>query len=167
MLKYSIIALLCLGLAQANAASPAPLPDQFGKPISLDDFAGDPVLVIVTSERQLSLIQRWEKALRKPVPQLISMRVANLTSEPKPTIEQVAKKLQKHAPPGGRVAIDQDNHWATDYQLDTKEPCVLLFDERHQLVATFRGKPRKQLTEEVVTALAPYFPAPIASGGDK
>jgi len=138
-------------------AAPPALPDQFGNPVALTDFSGQPVLVIVTSERQLRQLQRWEKKLRAQLPGLISMRVADIVSEPKPTQQQVADKLIKHAPAEVSVAIDMDNIWATAYLLDTGEPCLLIFDANEQIVNEFRGRPGKKLTAEVLDALAPYF----------
>jgi len=92
-----------------------------------------------------------------------SGKVADITDKPPPTHEKVVGLLQKRVPPEVPVLIDMDNSWATTYELDTKEPCLLLFDADHQLVAEFRGRPKGKLVEEVIAALDNYFPAsPVA-----
>jgi hypothetical protein len=148
-----------LVFTSATATLPTALPDQFGGSASLNDYAGQPVLVIVASGRKLRWIGKWEKNLRAKVPELVSLRVADITDDPKPAETEVAAVLRERAPPGISILIDMQNQWATDFQLDTGEPCLLLFDAEHNVVAKFRGRPRDPLFTEVVTALRAQFPA--------
>ena len=154
--------LLIALLSTAHAAPPA-LPDQFGNSDSLANYDGTAVLAIVVNVRKLRWVGKWEEALRPTLPELVSIRVADITDKPPPTHEKVVGLLQKRVPPEVPVLIDMDNSWATTYELDTKEPCLLLFDADHQLVAEFRGRPKGKLVEEVIAALDNYFPAsPVA-----
>ena len=149
--------LLLLAATTAGAALPA-LDDQYGEPGSLEDFSGQAVLVIVTSPRKLRWIGRWEAALRKEIPRLNSVRIADINEEPPPDPERVAEVLRKRVPPGVSILIDLDSEWAAHYQLDTGEPCLVLLDPGHREVARFRGRPKGKLVDEVLTALRDYFP---------
>jgi hypothetical protein len=155
-----LVLLVLPGLA---TATPPALPDQFGASHSLSDFAGQPVLAIVASRRKLRWIGKWEEALRPELPQLNSIRIADITDEPRPDMAKVAAVLQQRAPADISILIDLQNHWATAYELDTKEPCLVLFDSNHKVVAKFRGRPKGKLVDEVMTALRVYFPAEVAS----
>ena len=159
--RICILASLLAYTAVAAAMPPA-LPDQFGGSGSLNDYSGQPVLVIVASGRKLRWIGQWEKAIRKRMPELVSLRVADITDDPKPADTEVAAILRERAPPGISILIDMENQWAINYQLDTGEPCLVLFDAEHSVVAKFRGRPRDPLFTEVITALRPYFPAPAS-----
>lgn len=149
-----------LAVTAAVAAAPPALADQFGGSASLNDYSGQPVLVIVASGRKLRWIGQWEKAIRARLPQVVSLRVADITADPKPGEAEVAAVLRERAPPGISILIDMQNQWATTFQLDTREPCLLLFDGEHKVVAQFRGRPKDPLFTEVITALGPYFPVP-------
>jgi hypothetical protein len=152
--------LACTGAA---AATPSALQDQYGSNGSLSDFAGQPVLAIVTSRRKLPWIGRWEKTIRPELPQLNSIRIADITDEPRPTEARVAEMLRKRAPENVSILIDLQNQWASIYELDTTEPCLVLFDSDHKVVAKFRGRPKGELVNEVMTALRNYFPAAAGS----
>lgn len=151
-----------LACTAATAAAPPALPDQLGGSGSLNDYSGQPVLAIVASGRKLRWIGQWEKAIRAQVPELVSLRVADITADPKPAETEVAAILRERAPPGISILIDMQNQWATTYQLDTGEPCLVLFDAEHSVVAKFRGRPKDPLLTEVITALRPYFPVPAS-----
>ena len=156
LLKTSLFALLaCVSLA-IQAAPPA-MPDQFGKELGLQNYSGQALLVIVVSARKARHIERWEQALRKKYPHLLSVRVADVSSEPKPDFEQVAKKLRTKAPKDVSILIDMDNRWALEYELNTDEPCLLIFSPEHEITAQFRGRAKSAQIEAVVTALQPYF----------
>ena len=146
----------------ADTVAPPPLQDQFGSSGSLNDFAGQPVLIIVASRRKLPWIGRWEKTIRPELPQLNSIRIADITDEPRPTEARVAEMLRKRAPENVSILIDLQNQWASIYELDTTEPCLLLFDSDHKVVAKFRGRPKGELVNEVMTALRNFFP--VAAG---
>lgn len=158
--------LLCLAFMSfpclASAVPPA-LPDQFGINHELSEFSGQPVLVIVASRRKLRWIGKWEEALRPELPQLNSIRIADINDDPRPELSQVAGLLQKRAPADVSILIDLQNHWATEYELDTKEPCLILFDKEHKVVTRFRGRPKGKLVNEVMLVLREYFPAGVGS----
>ena len=158
MLLRALALLLWLTVPAISLAEPPPLKDQYDEISSLKDFTGQPVLVIVVTTRKLRWIGRWEKSLRAKIPELDSLRVADITDEPPPEITAVSEMLRKRVPEGISIQIDMQNVWATEYQLDTSEPCLILFDAEHQVVATFRGRPKGALVNEVSNALQPYFP---------
>lgn len=145
--------------ASLAAATPPPLTDQYGDTDALNNYKNAPVLAIVVNVRKLRWVGRWEESLRSSLPNLESIRIADITDEPPPTVEKVIDLLQTRVPPGVPVLIDMDNSWANTYSLDTNEPCLLLFDADQQLVSVFRGRPKGALLEEVLNALADYFPA--------
>jgi hypothetical protein len=144
--------------------APAALPDQNGSLLSLADYPGEALLVIVVSGRKLRHIKKWEQTLRSDFPDLVSLRVADITDDPRPTAEQVADKLRKRAPADVSVLIDLDNTWATEYQLDTTEPCLLLFDSDHAVVAQFRGRANRDNSAAVIASLQAYFNPPPDNG---
>jgi hypothetical protein len=156
-----IVLLLCtIAVASAFAAdSASPLQDQYGKPGELSDFSGEAVLAIVVSTRKMVWIGRWEEAIRAELPGLVSIRVADVSDQPPPSYSDVAKILRKRAPEDVSVLIDMQNLWAKNYDLDTSETCLVLFDANHNVVAKFRGRPKGELVEEVMDALRDYFPA--------
>ncbi len=161
MLVRQLIVLLLCTTAIANATdtdrTPA-LPDQYGSPVELSDFSDQAVLAIVVSTRKLVWIRRWEAAIRAELPGLVSIRVADVSDQPPPSYADVADVLRKRAPEGVSVLIDMQNHWAKNYDLDTSETCLVLFDSNHDVVAKFRGRPKGELVEEVMDALRAYFP---------
>jgi hypothetical protein len=67
--------------------------------------------------------------------------------------------LQRRAPENASILIDLNNSWASHFELDTAEPCLLLLNSQHEIVARFRGRPKKKLVEDVLTASQEYFPA--------
>lgn len=150
--------LITLLLSAANAAPPE-LPDQFGNSDSLTAYEGTPLLAIVVNVRKLRWVGKWEEALRKETPALVSIRIADITDEPSPSQDKVVELLEKRVPPNVPVLIDMDNTWAETYGLDTTEPCLLLFDHEQNIVAQFRGRPKGALVSDVQNAIAPYFAA--------
>ena len=160
-ITFLLSGLLLTGGLVAHAA-PAALPDQNDQLLSLADYPNQTVLAIVVSGRKLRHIKKWEEGIRKVYPQLTSVRVADITDDPRPSQEQVAEKLRKRAPADVRIIIDMENLWATEYELDTSEPCLLLFDDNGQVIAQFRGRANKDRLNEVMLVLADIFP-PVAA----
>jgi hypothetical protein len=156
----------CLLLAASllAQAAPGPLPDQNNKTVSLADYRNQPVVAIVVSGRKLRHVKKWEEGLRAVYPDLTTVRVADINEEPRPTQEQVAEKLRKRAPADVSIMIDLNNIWANEYQLDTSEPCLLLFDDTGQLIAEFRGRANQTRIAEVTSALTPLLSRPAADG---
>jgi len=164
----AILAALCLlagppGATAGNA--PPALPAHGGGTVALDDYARAPVLVIVVNARRLRHVQRWEESLRAELPDLQSMRIADVGQEPKPALTDVVRKLAKRVPPEVSIAIDLDNVWADRFGLDTREPCLLLFDADRQLVASWRGRARGAVVDEVLSGIQ-ALQAPTESPGD-
>lgn len=162
MPKSLAIAALLLVCTVTLAAAPAALPDQFGVEHSAADFAGEPYLVIVVTARKAKHIGRWEEALRDEYPQLLSLRVADVPDDPNADYEQVAARLRKRAPENVSILIDMDNQWARNYELDTEEPCLLLFDAGHNLIESFRGRAKGNRVRDVKAALQEHMPAAAA-----
>ena len=162
MIARSLLILFSLFSISVWAQPPA-LTDQYGHSGSLSDYAGQPVLAIVASGRKLRHMKGWEEGLRKDFPQLVSLRVADITDKPTPTYDQVAKKLRKRAPESVSIIIDLQNIWATEYSLDTNEPCLLLFDNQGNVMAQFRGRANNTRLAEVSAAIARVVPDTVAS----
>jgi hypothetical protein len=156
MTHHLLLLLVLFATVAIGAQQPPKLSDQYGNSISLDDYSGEAVLAIVVSARKLRLIERWEQKLRAELPQLQSLRVADVDEQPPPTLAQVADKLRERVPDHVSILIDLHQHWSTTYHLDTKQPCLLLFDKEHTLVAQFRGRPSDALVSEVLVALGAY-----------
>lgn len=156
-LASRLLLLFCVWAATAVAAQPPALPDQYDTDIGLEEYSGEAVLAIVVSARKLRHIERWEKKLRAELPQLRSLRVADIDEHPTPSQAEVATKLRERVPEGVSIQIDLQGLWAKHYALDTREPCLLLFDSAHNVVARYRGRAREALLGEVVLALQPYF----------
>ena len=143
----------------AELAPPPMLQDQYGQNGGLTDYTGEAVLAIVATPRKLRWIERWEAAIRAEMPSLMSIRVADVTDRPAPDYKKVADMLRKRVPEDISVLIDLQNQWASHYTLDTSEPCLVLFDSDHNVVAKFRGRPKGQLVDDVINTLRDYFPA--------
>ena len=79
---FRLIAALALCIAASahgTTADPATgLPDQYGNTQELSDFTGEAVLAIVVTTRKMVWIGRWEEAIRQEIPELVSIRVADL-----------------------------------------------------------------------------------------
>ncbi|MDH3978027.1 MAG: hypothetical protein OEU86_05880 [Gammaproteobacteria bacterium] len=166
----TLVTLATLATMPGNAHAaelPGPLPDQFGAEIMAPAERNQPLLVIVTQARKARHIERWEQALRKTQPELLSIRVADLTGNPKPGIKQVSQKLRQQAPEEVSILIDKDNLWAQTYDLDTREPCLLIFDPQNNLTARFRGRANKKNVAAVIEAMtAPQSTAASSANSD-
>ena len=139
-------------------AVPPPLPDQYDNEAGMEKFSGEPVIVYVTSLSQLPDLGKWEQAIRPQIPEINSMDIGDLDTKSGKTLSLVKRELKKHVPDGVSVYIDEENLWAKEYKLDLGEPCVLLFDQDHNLVTRFRGKPKGDLLGEVISAARELFP---------
>ncbi len=134
------------------------LPDQYGRPYDFAEYDGQTVLVIVADTRKLRWVGKWEKKLRKQLPELLSYRVSGVLDTPTPEYDEVAKVLQRWVPKSVPISIDINNYWAAHYELDITEACLILLDADRQVIAQWRGRPKKALLADVVAELQPYFP---------
>ena len=152
-------ALTLVGLfASAALAVPGPLTDQYDKEGGMDKFSGQPVVVFVTSLRELPDLGAWEEAIRPSVPAFNSLDIGDINTSSGLVQKTVVAELKKHVPDGVSVYIDPENTWAKEYDLDLGEPCVLIFDANHELIETFRGKPKGELLENVISQIRKVFP---------
>lgn len=103
--------------AAASAEPPPVLQDQFGNSGSLNDYSGQAILAITASSRKLRWIGRWERTLRAELPELVSIRIADITDEPRPAEAKVAEMLRKRVPENVSILIDLQNNWASTYEL--------------------------------------------------
>lgn len=138
---------------------PPMLQDQYGQNSGLGDYTGEAVLAIVATPRKLRWIRKWEETIRAEMPGLTSIRIADVNEQPPPDRNKVADLLRKKVPEDISVLIDLQRHWANYYTLETSEPCLVLFDSDHHVVAKFRGRPKGELVSDVMNALRDYFPA--------
>ena len=138
---------------------PPMLQDQYGQNSGLGDYTGEAGLAIGVTPRKLRWIGRWEETIRAEMPGLISIRIADVTERPPPEHKKVADMLRKKVPEDISVLIDLQSNWANHYTLETSEPCLVLFDSDHHVVAKFRGRPKGELVNDVMDALRDYFPA--------
>jgi hypothetical protein len=139
--------------------APPMLQDQYGQNGGLGDYTGEAVLAIVATPRKLRWIGQWEATIRAEMPGLMSIRIADVTDRPTPNYKKVADILRKRVPEDVSVLIDLQNQWANNYILETSEPCLVLFDSDHNVVAKFRGRPKGKLVDDVIDTLRDYFPA--------
>jgi hypothetical protein len=151
--------LACAAAHGAEAEQPPMLRDQYGQNSGLGDYSGAPVLAIVATPRKLRWIGKWEAAIRADIPELMSIRIADVTDRPTPDYQKVADLLRKKVPEDISVLIDLQSQWASHYTLDTGEPCLVLLDSNHSVIAKFRGRPKGELVNDVISALRDYFPA--------
>ena len=75
--------------------------------------------------------------------------MADVPDDPPVTYQDVANKLADRIPEGVSVLIDVDRRWATELDLDTGRPNILLIDREGNLAARFRGRSEPELVEEV------------------
>ena len=165
MKRLTLILLLVLGsaLSHAETAIPPELTDQYGKPYSYESMSGQPLLLIIADARKLRWIGSWEKKLRRKLPELRSYRVSGVLKTPTPTVDEVAKVLRRWVPENVPIAIDINNYWATRFMLDIDQPCLVLLNANGEVVAKWRGRPKKALLREVLETLQPYFDTPTAN----
>jgi len=158
MLRSLIIFLLPV---LSYAAAPD-LIDQYGESYAIN--GEDSVLVIVATPKKLRWVGKWEERLRKELPELNSYRVTAALDTPPPGYEAIAENLRKRVPKDVSIAIDTEGVWASKYDLDISEPCLLLLDADRQLVKQYRGRPKGELLKTVRAELQPYFPNTADSG---
>lgn len=150
-------------LPAADALPPAltglTLPNQFGGTDTLAAHQGQPIMVVVVAVQRLSMIERWERALRERFPGLAFFNVADMPAQGPVDPERAAATLRKRVPPEVPVLMDLERHWATTLKLDTGLPNLLLVDAAGQLVGQWRGRYAESLAAEVMAAVEPVVAA--------
>jgi len=133
--------------AQKIATPPAltaELRDQYGRPDSFAAHHGRPRVVFVVSARRLRRLKDWEARLDRRLEGVVFMRVADVPPEPgqpPPRFEDVAATLRKRVPEEVPVLVDMERLFARDFEIDTRELNVLLFDAAGGPVGKVRGRP--------------------------
>lgn len=153
-----LIALLASGPAASTAQVPEAarieLPDQLGGSDSVAAHRERVTVVLVVTARRLRNLKGWQKELQERFDDVDFVLIADVPADPPVTYEQVVKKLEQRIPDEVSVLIDLERRWATELELDTERPNVLLFDRQSRLVASFRGLKEKGLVDRVSAALA-------------
>ncbi len=142
------------GTAQVPEAARIELPDQLGGSDSVDAHRERVTVVLVVTARRLRNLKGWQKELQERFDDVDFVLIADVPADPPVTYEQVVKKLEQRIPDEVSVLIDLERRWATELELDTERPNVLLFDRQSRLVASFRGLKEKGLVDRVSAALA-------------
>lgn len=154
-----LIALLVAGAASGDSASAldavsgVQLRDQYGQQGSLAEHRGHVVVVMVVTTKRLRNIKPWEKELRGRFEGIHYLRVADVPEGSRATYDRVAAKLVERVPDDVPVLIDVDGVWATELQLDTSRPNLLIVDADGHLVTTYRGRCTPELVAPVVETL--------------
>lgn len=143
-----------------DAVSGLRLRDQYGVEDSLDAHRGRTVVVIVVDAKRLRTVKAWERELRERFDSLDYLRVAVVPADPPTTWERVADKLREQVPEGVPVLIDLDRRWATELELDTSRPNLLVVDAGGRLAASFAGRHDPALAAVVTDNLAALVTAP-------
>ena len=152
-LLLSTVILGALTVGQAPAVAEVELLDQHGVADRLADHPDRIVVVMVVTARRLRNLKGIEQDLHERYDDLHYMRIVDIPEDPPVTHEKVAAKLDKRVPEEVPILIDIDRRWATDLELDTGRPNVLIFDREGRFVAAFRGRAEPELLDEIHTAL--------------
>jgi hypothetical protein len=142
-------------LGQTPAVAELELADHTGGADRLAAHRGEVVVVMIVTAKRLRNLKGWERELRDRYDEIHYLRIADIPEEPPVTYEQVAKKLSTRVPEDVPILIDLDRRWATELELDTSRPNLLLIDRAGKLVASFRGRMEPALLEELLAALDP------------
>jgi hypothetical protein len=143
-----------------DAISGLRLRDQYGLQDSLAEHRGHVVVVLAVTAKRLRNVKPWERHLRERVDGIHFLRVADVPADSKATYDSVAAKIRERAPEGVSVLIDVDRLWATELELDTGRPNLLIIDRDGQLIASYRGLFEPELLEPVVGQLLRLLETP-------
>jgi hypothetical protein len=133
-----------------GAVSHVLLGDQHGLQDSLAEHRGNVVVVMVVTAKRLRNIKPWERHLRERVDGVHYLRIADVPADSRATHDTVAAKIRERVPEGVSVLIDMERVWATELQLDTERPNLLIIDRDGSLIGSFRGLFTPELLEPVV-----------------
>lgn len=129
------------------------LRDQHGFQDRPAEHRGHVVVVTVVTAKRLRNIKPWERHLRERFDDIHYLRIADVPGDSKASYDAVAAKIRERVPEGVSVLIDMDRVWATELQLDTERPNLLIIDRDGRLVATSGGLFSPELLEPVVDQL--------------
>ena len=156
------LALILLFALASSAAAQTPaldaladleLTDQHGRSDSLGAHRGQTVVAMVVTAKRLRNLKAWERDFRNRSEGIHFLRIADIPSDPPTTYERVARKLNERVPEDVSVLIDMDSAWATELELDSGRPNILVIDADGTLLASFRGRFEPELAEEVFAAI--------------
>ena len=161
-LVYTLILAAAVAVPQdaVDAIGSLRLPDQHGVQDSLAEHRGHVVVVMTVTAKRLRNIKPWERHLRERVDGIHFLRVADVPADSKATHTSVAAKIRERVPEGVSVLIDVDRAWATELDLDTERPNLLIIDRDGRLIASFRGLFAPELLEPVVDQLEELLETP-------
>ena len=142
------------GSEELPTAATLELPDQLGGSDSVAAHRGQVAVAMVVTARRLRNLKGWQRELQERFDDVDFVLIADVPADPPVTWEQVAKKLAQRVPDEVPVLIDLERRWATELELDTERPNLLLFDREGRLASRFRGRKEEALVEEVGRALA-------------
>jgi hypothetical protein len=135
------------------AAAEAELPDQLGGSGSVAAHRGEVTVAMVVTAARLRNLKAWQRDLQERLEGVTFVLIADVPSDPPVTLERVVSKLGEKVPEEVPVLIDLERLWATELELDTGRPNVLLFDRDGFLVESFRGFAREDIVESAARRL--------------
>ena len=138
---------------QPPTVSAVELRDQHGRPHTVAEARGEVVVVMVVTASRLRNLRGWQIALQERFDQARYMLIADVPAQPQVTWDRVAEKLVRRVPDEVPVLIDIERRWATELELDTELPNLLVFDRQGRLAERFRGRRDAALLAEVSRAL--------------
>jgi hypothetical protein len=159
--RRRLIVVLLMAAASSGGAQTPPLDaladlelrDQYGGTDTLAAHRGETVVAMVVTAKRLRNLKAWERDFRDRFDGIHYLRIADIPSDPPTTYEQVARKLNERVPEDVSVLIDMDSAWATELELDSGRPNILVIDAEGTLLASFHGRHQPELAAEVVSAI--------------
>lgn len=135
--------------ADVPSASRVEFRDQLGRIDSVERHQGGVVVAMVVTARRLRNLRGWQKELQERFEDIAFVLIADIPDDREVTYEDVVKKLGRRVPEEVSVLIDLERLWATELELDTSVPNVLVFDPAGNLIDRVRGRKDAELVDEV------------------
>ncbi len=129
------------------------LRDQHGRTSTVAGHRDHVAVVMVITASRLRHLKVWQRDLQERFEAVRYVLIADVPSDPPVTWERVAEKLVRRVPEEVSVWIDLERRWASELELDTSRPNLLLFDRDGKLTARFEGRKNEVLLERVSLAL--------------
>jgi hypothetical protein len=159
LLKAAFLTSLLL-TGQTPVSSTLEFKDQAGQTRRVTASNGSPTLVIIVTARRLRTVRPWQRAVLERWEDLQAVLIADVPSTPPPDYERVAKKLSQRVPEGVSVLIDIDRVWASEFDLDTSKPQLLVLDIDGELIYSLSGRWKPELEGELFSVLEPLMEEP-------